>query len=156
MEKPDLPGLYKEDQIIFNSPRILLNAKEDFILASSKKGYNFSTEGGFHINGGDNTETSITVINTKEINLGLKAKDNGQPVTMANDTEVILGEIIDSITLLMNLYKGLIAPLAFVPLGAVGASAAAFPLVETKLKGIKTKLEAGAIRSNMAYVLKDS
>jgi hypothetical protein len=41
-------------------------------------------------------------------------------------------------------------------MGAVGASAAAFPLVETKLKGIKTKLEAGAIRSNMAYVLKDS
>ena len=75
---------------------------------------------------------------------------------MANDTEVILGEIIDSITLLMNLYKGLIAPVAFVPEGATAASAVAFPTVDAKLKAIKTKLEAGAIRSNMAYVLKDS
>lgn len=156
MEKPDLPGLYKEDQIIFNAPRILLNAKEDFILASSKKGYNFSTEGGFHINGGENSKTSITVINTKEINLGLKAKDKGQPVTMANDTEVILNDIIESIILLMGIYKGAVAPLAFVPGGAVVASNVSFPIVEGKLKGIQKKLEAGAIRSNMAYVLKNS
>ena len=155
MEKPDLPGIYEKDQIILSSPRILLNAKEDFILASSKKGYNFSTEGGFHINGGKDVSTSITVINTKEINLGLKAKDNGQPVTMANDTEDILIEIMGSVKLLMTLYETMVAPLAHTG-GAAAAAKTSFVQVSNKLKATEQKLKAGAIRSNMAYVLKDS
>ena len=76
MEEPIEANVYGskegQDQVILDSGRLLFHAKSDYIIFNSSKGFSFSTNGGFHINGGDKDETSITHINTKKIYLHIK------------------------------------------------------------------------------------
>lgn len=47
---PESPELYNKDQIILNSGRLLLNAKEDAILLFAKEAISFSSTDSVHIN----------------------------------------------------------------------------------------------------------
>jgi len=65
--KPVFP--YRGKQIIIDSDRVLLNAKDDSVFILGDKAVGISTNGTFNINSGGKT-----IINSPEINLGLDAK----------------------------------------------------------------------------------
>jgi hypothetical protein len=50
MYKPQDPSVYNKDQIILNSGRLLLNAKEDAIMLFAKEAISFSSTDSVHIN----------------------------------------------------------------------------------------------------------
>jgi len=65
--KPVFP--YRGKQIIIDSDRVLLNAKDDSVFILGDKAVGISTNGTFNIDSGGKT-----IINSPEINLGLDAK----------------------------------------------------------------------------------
>ena len=65
--KPVFP--YRGKQIIIDSDRVLLNAKDDSVFILGDKAVGISTNGTLNINSGGKT-----IINSPEINLGLDAK----------------------------------------------------------------------------------
>ncbi len=65
--KPAFP--YRGKQIIIDSDRVLLNAKDDSVFILGDKAVGISTNGTFNIDSGGKT-----IINSPEINLGLDAK----------------------------------------------------------------------------------
>ena len=99
-----------QDQVILDSGRLLLHAKSDYIMSYAAKGFSFSTNGGFHINGGVG-ENSITHINTEKIYLGLDAESKGQPSLMGNDTQQWLDDLISSLEGILNTWITQIGPL---------------------------------------------
>ena len=99
-----------QDQVILDSGRLLFHAKSDYIILNSSKGFSFSTNGGFHINGGEG-EDSLTHINTKKIYLGLDAETKGQPALMGNDTQQWLDDLISSLEGILNTWITQIGPL---------------------------------------------
>lgn len=63
--------LYKGNQVILASGRIVLNAKDDAVLIFAKKSIGFSSAGSIHFNSDD-----VMIINSPKIYLGLDAKEN--------------------------------------------------------------------------------
>lgn len=63
--------IYKGNQVILASDRIVLNAKEDAVFIFAKKTIGFSSAGSIHFNSDD-----IMIVNSPKIYLGLDAKEN--------------------------------------------------------------------------------
>jgi hypothetical protein len=161
MEKPTKPEVFgskdQENQVIVTSGRLLFNAKDDYILGFSDKGVNFSTNGGFHINGGSG-KNSLTHINTEKIYLGLNAEDKGEPVLMGNTTEEWMRDLIDCLEQMILTWETQIAPTAWLPNGGgVPVATSALTITKTQLMNLKQKVsDVGEhpLLSDLAFVLK--
>ena len=88
---PAQPNVYQGKQIVFNSDRILFNAKNDSILMYSDKSIGMNTQGSINI---DNK--GLFVINSKsEIYLGLKGKEAPtEPALLGDKTGTYLKDIL--------------------------------------------------------------
>lgn len=85
MYKPDFP--YKDDQLIINSDRLILNSKKDSIFLFANKAISFSANEGIHFN----TEKEFYV-NAKNIKLGLGADE---PLVKGNQLKNILTKLLN-------------------------------------------------------------
>lgn len=63
--------IYKGNQVILASGRVVLNAKDDAVLIFAKKTIGFSSAGSIHFNSDD-----VMIMNSPKIYLGLDAKEN--------------------------------------------------------------------------------
>ena len=63
--------IYKGNQVIVASDRVVLNAKQDAVLIFAKKTIGFSSAGSIHFNSDD-----VMIMNSPKIYLGLDAKEN--------------------------------------------------------------------------------
>jgi hypothetical protein len=73
MLKPEFP--YKGNQIIISSGRVVAHSKDDAIFLFGKKGVGISTPATFNVDAPERT-----IINSNIIELGLRARLEGQPV----------------------------------------------------------------------------
>ena len=97
---PESPELYSKDQIILNSGRLLLNAKEDAILLFAKEAISFSSTNSVHIN--CDTKPGF-IVNAPEIHLGLKTNDTPEEPLVKGDTlKAALDNLLDDLNGLMN------------------------------------------------------
>ena len=157
METPKGANVYGskegQDQIILDSGRLLFHAKSDYIMDYSDKGFSFSTNGGFHINGGDDIKTSITHINTKKIYLGLNAESKGEPVLMGDLTEQWLQDLISSLEGILDTWITQIGPLMWpAGTGAVQVPAAMSNYV-LEMENLRRGLEN--IKSKSVFLIKE-
>lgn len=73
MLKPEFP--YKGNQIIISSGRVVVHSKDDAIFLFGKKGVGISTPATFNVDAPERT-----IINSNIIELGLRAKIEGQQI----------------------------------------------------------------------------
>lgn len=157
METPKGANVYGseegQDQIILDSGRLLFHAKSDYIMNYSDKGFSFSTNGGFHINGGDDIETSITHINTKKIYLGLDAESKGEPVLMGDLTEQWLRELLSALEVVASAWEDQIGPLMW----PAGTGAAVVPQAILPFKDGIVRLgeDLESIKSKSVFLIKE-
>lgn len=156
MNKPEDANKYGskegEDQVILDSGRVLFNAKSDFLMGFADKGISFSTNGGFHINGGKG-ENSLTHINTEKIYLGLNAESKGEPVLMGDLTEQWLKELLSALEVLASGLETQIGPLMW----PVGTGAAVVPQAILPYKEGLENLSKGleSIKSKSVFLIKE-
>ena len=127
MFKPEFP--YKGNQVIISSGRVTHHSKDDFIFLFGKKGVSISSPATFTIDANEKT-----IIASPLIELGLRARLEGDPVMLGNKTATQLGQLIDT---LVELANGLVA------------------LNESNLSGAIPKIVASAkILSEVAPIIK--
>ena len=127
MFKPEFP--YKGNQVIISSGRATVHSKDDFIFLFGKKGVSISIPDTFTVDANEKT-----IIASPLIELGLRAKIEGDPVMLGNKTATQLGQLIDT---LVELANGLVA------------------LNESNLSGAIPKIVASAkILSEVAPIIK--
>lgn len=73
MLNPQFP--YKGNQVMISSGRVTIHSKSDAIFLFGKQGVGISTPATFNVDAPEKT-----IINSNIIELGLRAKDEGQPV----------------------------------------------------------------------------
>jgi len=95
MFKPEFP--YKGNQVIISSGRVTHHSKDDFIFLFGKKGVSISSPATFTVDANEKT-----IIASPLIELGLRAKIEGDPVMLGNKTATQLGQLIDNIVSLAN------------------------------------------------------
>ena len=156
MEKPIGANVYGseegQDQVILDSGRLLFNAKSDYMMSYSNLGFSFSTNGGFHINGGEG-EDSLTHINTKKIYLGLDAETKGQPALMGNDTQQWLDDLISALEGILNTWMTQIGPLMWPAGGGAAQVPAAMTTYVGEMQRLRTDLES--IKSKSVFLIKE-
>ena len=87
----------KGEQIIINSGRLILNAKDDSIFNYTNKAFIVSVGDSIHFNVGptDNaTSNNKFIVNAQKIELGLNASE---PILLGNETTNLLKEIIQDL-----------------------------------------------------------
>jgi hypothetical protein len=127
MFKPEFP--YKGNQVIISSGRVTHHSKDDFIFLFGKKGVSISSPATFTVDANEKT-----IIASPLIELGLRARLEGDPVMLGDKTAAQLGQLIDT---LVELAKGLVA------------------LNESNLSGAIPKIVASAkILSEVAPIIK--
>ena len=99
MFKPEFP--YKGNQVIISSGRATVHSKDDFIFLFGKKGVSISSPATFTVDANEKT-----VIASPLIELGLRARLEGDSVMLGNRTATQLGQLIDT---LVELANGLVA-----------------------------------------------
>jgi hypothetical protein len=98
--KPSNPEFYNKDQIILNSGRLLLNAKEDAILLFAKEAISFSSTDSVHIN--CNTKPGF-IVNAPEIHLGLAAGVvKEEPIVKGDTLKLALNNLLDGLNQLLS------------------------------------------------------
>ncbi len=97
---PEFP--YKGDQAIISSGRILFHAKDDSAFIFGKKAVSISSVGVVNI---DNYEG--TTINSPKIELGLDAKNSGEPLMLGITTNKLIQDILDDLSNLADALSGL-------------------------------------------------
>ena len=95
MFKPEFP--YKGNQVIISSGRATVHSKDDFIFLFGKKGVSISSPATFTVDANEKT-----IIASPLIELGLRAKIEGDPVMLGNKTATQLGQLIDTLVELAN------------------------------------------------------
>jgi len=90
MYKPEFP--YKGNQVIISSGRVTNHSYDDFIFMFGKKGVSISSPATFTV---DATES--TSISSGFIELGLRAKLEGEPVLLGRKTAFQLGQLLDNL-----------------------------------------------------------
>ena len=90
MYKPEFP--YKGNQVIISSGRVTHHSYDDFIFMFGKKGVAISSPATFTV---DATES--TSISSGFIELGLRAKLEGEPVLLGRKTVFQLGQLLDNL-----------------------------------------------------------
>jgi len=148
MYKPIQPDKFEGNQYLVNSDRVLFNAKNDAFMVFADKSISFSTNGGFHINGGT-SDDSNTIINTKKIQLGLNAKE---PVLLGDTTGEFLKKFMFAIENLINVIETQIAPVTATPGAAASIAPPALQPIKEQLLSLKTQIDNGDIKSNLAFV----
>lgn len=142
---PEKPAQFNKPQIIFNSDRILLNAKSDSILISGQNSVGLSS------NGSINIESKQVCISGNDVKIGgIEAE---QPVLKGNDTVALLKQIVTEIR---NIAKSLETAQIFpngVPTPDVSVQPVA-QLATTNLNNILSRLEdnVNGIKSNFVKV----
>ena len=90
MYKPEFP--YKGNQVIISSGRVTNHSYDDFIFMFGNKGVSISSPATFTV---DATES--TSISSGFIELGLRAKLEGEPILLGRKTAFQLGQLLDSL-----------------------------------------------------------
>lgn len=138
-----------QDQVILDSGRVLFNAKSDFLMGFADKGVSFSTNGGFHINGGQGID-SLTHINTEKIYLGLNAESKGQPALMGDDTQKMIIDLIEILEAVINDYNTIISAIKWPNSGGPAIAPATLAKYPPKLILLKER----DIKSKAVFLLK--
>jgi len=150
--KPISPNQYQGKQIILDTDRNLTNSREDS-LNFAEKGFLFSTNGEFHINTSNLSESKF-VVNSPKIQLGI---DSGgtttkNPAVKGEELEKILNEILDIIDNMYKIDLLLLNPIA--PLAGPCAPDAAFPgktqAAQTRITNLRQRLKE--IKSSKVYL----
>lgn len=95
MFKPEFP--YTGNQAIISSGRVTIHSKDDFIFLFGKKSVSISSPATFTVDANEKT-----VIASPLIELGLRAKIEGDPVMLGDKTAAQLGQLIDTLVSLAN------------------------------------------------------
>lgn len=94
---PTTPAQFANPQIIFNSDRIVLNAKSDSILISGEKSVGLSS------NGSVNIDATSHYISSNDVRLG--SKNATQPVLLGNDTIDLLIQLTEAVKNLASILE---------------------------------------------------
>lgn len=117
---PESPELYSKDQIILNSGRLLLNAKEDAILLFAKEAISFSSSDSVHIN--CDVKPGF-IVNAPEIHLGLKTNATPEEPLVKGDTlKAALDNLLDDLNGLVSQIQSGVQGNAGTPFPFVGAA----------------------------------
>lgn len=117
------PSVFNGSQAIINSNRIILNSKEEQIIATAKNGIHLATGNNQIVIAGEET-----IIDSDKIYLGNKAKEN---VVLGKKLESLLGELIDAILAMTH-------PTSVGPTGTP-VNASQFQAIKNKLKNFLSK-----------------
>lgn len=98
MLNPQFP--YQGNQVMISSGRVTLHSKSDAIFLFGKQGVGISTPATFNVDAPEKT-----IINSNIIELGLRAKDEGQPVLKGNITLKQLSDFLVAINDLATAVK---------------------------------------------------
>jgi hypothetical protein len=98
MLNPQFP--YKGNQVIISSGRVTIHSKSDAIFLFGKQGVGISTPMTFNVDAPERT-----IINSNLIELGLRAKDEGQPILKGNITLQQLNRFFNEFKNLANAVK---------------------------------------------------
>jgi hypothetical protein len=94
---PTTPAQYAKPQIILNSDRIIINAKNDSVLISGQ------TSVGISSNGSVNIDATSHYISSNDIKLG--SKNATQPVLLGNDTVDLLVQLTEAVKNLASILQ---------------------------------------------------
>lgn len=131
--QPEKSQLYQGSQILFNSGRLILNAKTDSIFISANKAVSIASNGTVNVD-----SKSYTIINSPKIYLGLDAHKEAQPLLLGQNTYQLLSKLLTSIdTLATDLLKIVSTPTGttLVQLTMAGTK------LKTKIATLKVDLE---------------
>ena len=92
---PDKSQLYQGNQILFNSGRLILNAKTDSIFISANKAVSIASNGTINFD-----SKSYSIFNSPKIYLGLEAHREEQPLLLGQNTYTLLSKLLSSIDIL--------------------------------------------------------
>ena len=143
---PEAPGIYKENQVIINSDRLLFNAKKDAILLFSNEAIGFSTNGSFHFDTSSDGDKSKFIVNSPNIYLGLEFDDTlpTQPAVLGDE----LGELLDDmLTLIDDIIDDICTKVSYVvtpPGGITGMNPANFSTFNSRkaeIESLKSDIE---------------
>ena len=148
-EKPDNPVNYQGAQLLFNSDRLTLNAKQSDILLSSPKsiGLNSNTA---HIDAKE-----YMCFDADKIYLGSKARENSgankQPVVLGHRIEAFLGDVIDQ---LIGISKALgkAKTIKGEPIPTINLRGASAEIVLNQLKRQLNPKGKSTLKSNKTFV----
>jgi hypothetical protein len=124
---PIAPKEYNKGQLIITSDRLLLNAKEDSILFSSKKTINLNSIDSVNI------DTKKTIVNSKEVLLG--GKEATEPFILG---DIFLKDIDSLLKILISLSDAIITNPVGTPVPNVPHPQ--LPVVAPQLKQIATTM----------------
>ena len=116
---PSSPKDFIGNQIILNSGRLVLNAKEDHIIISGKDSVNLKSPAAINI------DTSKVVINSEAIFLG--DKEATEPVLLGDQTVEVLSDFFKELAKWMQLFN-------LVPLDELSAQASTAKQLEFIIK----------------------
>lgn len=88
---PDKSNIFSGSQILFNSDRLLFNAKSDSIFLTANKAVSLSTNGTLNFD-----SSSYSIINSSKIYLGLEAYKEEQPLLLGQYTYKLLSKMINT------------------------------------------------------------
>jgi hypothetical protein len=94
---PTTPAQYANPQIIFNSDRVIINAKNDSVLISGQNSVGISS------NGSVNIDASSHYISSNDIKLG--SKNATQPVLLGDNTVDLLIELTEAVKNLASIVQ---------------------------------------------------
>jgi hypothetical protein len=94
---PITPAQYTNPQIIFNSDRVVINAKNDSVLISGQNSVGISS------NGSVNVDASSHYISSNDIKLG--SKNATQPVLLGDNTVDLLIELTEAVKNLASILQ---------------------------------------------------
>lgn len=92
LEKPIQADAYKGNQVIINSGRVFINAKDENIFLSSKNSIGINSQ---NLNIDSDEYISL---DSKNILLGVQARKKEEPVILGNELEIFLRQLISEIT----------------------------------------------------------
>lgn len=87
---PEKSNIFSGSQILFNSERLILNAKKDSIFITANKAVSISSNGTLNFD-----SNSYSIINSPKIYLGLDAHQEEQPILLGQNTYKLLEKIIN-------------------------------------------------------------
>lgn len=133
-DTPEPADLYKGRQIIIDSGRVFVNAKDDSILFSGKKSIGASGKT-VNIDGQDYIQ-----VDAKKIYLGANASDESEPVVLGNTNEEFLNDLIDVIDGIGAAFRKITAP--------------APPLIQSTLlsEGIALQVQIQALKASLPLI----
>lgn len=90
-QRPYIPAFpYLGNQVIITSGRVTLHSKEDSVMMFGKKAIALTSLGTLNIDSVDRV-----IINAPIVELGLSAKEKGQPVLLGNDLLLLVNRVMN-------------------------------------------------------------